>query len=108
MSTITEIIARLQMSMSQSEISRETGIPQPKLSRWGSGAAAAGADDALKLLALDQKIAAKKKAELQAAMDQAGRDGVIKDRRVALKPRRADDVARDAELEAFKAAGQGA
>ncbi|CAN5299006.1 hypothetical protein BH10PSE16_BH10PSE16_01180 [soil metagenome] len=41
-------------------------------------------------------------------MDQAGRDGVIKDRRVALKPRRADDVARDAELEAFKAAGQGA
>lgn len=73
MSTITEILARLQKSLSQSEICRKTGIPQSKLSRWGSGSAAAGADDALKLLALDQQIA----ADLQADMDQAGREGAV-------------------------------
>ena len=56
MSKVTEIILRLQMSMSQSEISRKTGIAQTKISRWASGASAAGADDALKLLALDQEL----------------------------------------------------
>lgn len=94
--------------MSQSEISRETGIPQPKLSRWGAGAAAAGADDALKLLALDQKITAKKQAEIDAAMAQAITDGLIKDRRDPTKPGR-----RDADDKAYaalraKEAGQGA
>lgn len=96
MSTINEILARLQKTLSQSEISRKTGIPQPKLSRWGSGSAAAGADDALKLLTLDQQVT----AELQAALDQAAKDGLI-DRRE--KVRRADDRTRDAELASLKA-----
>lgn len=55
MSAITEIIKRLRgepASLSQSEISRRTGIPQPRISRWESGEVAAGADDALKLVAL--------------------------------------------------------
>ena len=55
MSQITEILTRLQRTHSQAEIASKTGISQPKLSRWASGAVAAGADDALKLLAFDRK-----------------------------------------------------
>lgn len=108
MSTITEILARLQTTMSQSEISRETGIPQPKLSRWGSGAAAAGADDALKLLALDQKIAAEKQAEINAAIAEGIQAGLIKDRRDPTSPGRRDrDVKAYAALDATGTAGLG-
>jgi transcriptional regulator with XRE-family HTH domain len=42
--------------LSQSEISRRTSIPQPRLSRWESGDVATGADDALKLQALEQEL----------------------------------------------------
>ncbi len=49
----TAIIKRLRASgLSQSEISRRTGVPQPRLSRWEAGETPAGADDALKLRAL--------------------------------------------------------
>jgi DNA-binding transcriptional regulator YiaG len=43
---------RTQWGMSQSEISRLTNIPQPRLSRWEAGEVSAGADDALRLQAL--------------------------------------------------------
>ncbi len=43
---------RERWGMSQSEIARVTGIPQPRLSRWEAGEVATGADDALKLQAL--------------------------------------------------------
>ena len=52
MENISEILLELRKSRTQSEISRLTGISQSKLSRWEAGDIAAGADDALKLLAL--------------------------------------------------------
>lgn len=55
MSQITDILKKLQsppVAMSQSEIAERTGIPQPRISRWGAGEVPAGAKDALKLLEL--------------------------------------------------------
>lgn len=43
---------RERWKMTQSEISRLTNIPQPRLSRWESGDVPAGADDAFRLQAL--------------------------------------------------------
>lgn len=42
----------MRSSLSQSEISRRTGITQSKISRWEAGEVAAGAEEALKLVAL--------------------------------------------------------
>lgn len=42
--------------LSQTEISRRTGIPQPRLSRWEGGAVPDAADDALKLVSLAQDL----------------------------------------------------
>lgn len=53
MSTTIEILHRLRaMPMTQAEISRKTGIPQPRICRWEAGNVPVGADDALKLQAL--------------------------------------------------------
>jgi len=53
MSETTDLIKRLRAAkLSQTEISRRTGIPQPRLSRWESGEVPDAADDALKLAAL--------------------------------------------------------
>jgi transcriptional regulator with XRE-family HTH domain len=53
MSETTELIKRLrERGFSQTEISRRTGIPQPRLSRWEKGEVPDSADDALKLHAL--------------------------------------------------------
>lgn len=50
MSATTSLILDLRRSgLSQSEIARRTGIPQPRLSRWENGEAPDSADDALKL-----------------------------------------------------------
>ena len=68
MSDTTSIIKRLRASgLSQSEISRRTGIPQPRLSRWEGGEVPDAADDALKL----QKLAAKVKPSKRPAEEQA-------------------------------------
>ncbi len=57
--SITELIGRLiARGLTQAEIARRTGIPQPRLSRWQSGEAPAGADDALKLVRLEAELAA--------------------------------------------------
>jgi transcriptional regulator with XRE-family HTH domain len=53
--------------LSQSEISRRTQISQPKLSRWENGDVADGADDALKLQALEKELAGAAVAEEQKA-----------------------------------------
>ncbi|WP_407704165.1 helix-turn-helix domain-containing protein [Xylophilus rhododendri] len=45
--------------MTQIEISKETGIPQPRLSRWEQGDVARSADDALRL----NDLAARRDAE---------------------------------------------
>lgn len=51
------LIKRLRaMGLSQSEIFRRTGIPQPRLSRWENGEVAAGADDALRLQDLEAEL----------------------------------------------------
>lgn len=53
MSETTELILTLRRrGMTQTEIARLTGIPQPRLSRWESGETPDSADDALKLKAL--------------------------------------------------------
>lgn len=53
MSDTTGLINRLRAyGMTQTEISRRTGIPQPRLSRWQRGAVPESADDALRLAAL--------------------------------------------------------
>lgn len=53
MSETTELIKRLrERGLSQTDIAKLTGIPQPRLSRWENGDAPDSADDALKLAAL--------------------------------------------------------
>ena len=53
---LTRILAR---GISQAEISRRTGIKATKLSRWSIARSLPdGADDALKLAALDRELAA--------------------------------------------------
>jgi transcriptional regulator with XRE-family HTH domain len=48
--------------LSQTEISKQTGIPQPRLSRWENGAVPAGADDAIKILAFSLKLGIESKS----------------------------------------------
>lgn len=70
MSDTTSIIKRLRAAgLSQSEISRRTGIPQPRLSRWEAGEVPEAADDALKLAKLNRtiKVAGKAPEEQQEA-----------------------------------------
>lgn len=69
MSKVSELIRDLRRvaGLSQAEISRRTGIPQPRISRWEAGAVAAGADDALKLLQLHKSMSRKRKAVKQPA-----------------------------------------
>lgn len=55
MHTIQDIIKTLRtppLGLSQTEIARQTGIHQTKISRWAAGSIPAGADDALKLQSL--------------------------------------------------------
>lgn len=55
--TTTFLIKKLRSAgLSQSEISRRTGIPQPRISRWGAGKATDVADDALKLAELVKQL----------------------------------------------------
>lgn len=57
MSATTDIIKALRAAkLSQTEIARRTGIPQPRLSRWESGETPDAADDALKLHALHAEV----------------------------------------------------
>jgi len=49
--------------MSQTEIAKQTGIPQPRLSRWEAGATPTGADDALKLARLVDSLKRKRTRE---------------------------------------------
>jgi transcriptional regulator with XRE-family HTH domain len=60
MSSTLELLKRLRgMKLSQSEISRRTGIAQPKLSRWEAGEVPDSADHALKLLKLVTELEGK-------------------------------------------------
>lgn len=56
-SDTTNLLRRIRAcGLSQTEISKRTGIPQPRLSRWEGGASPAGADDALKLVRLEAAL----------------------------------------------------
>lgn len=53
MNAITSVLHRLKaLGLTQVEINRRTGIPQPRLSRWAAGSVPPGAEDALKLKGL--------------------------------------------------------
>lgn len=52
------LLKRLRARLSQAEISRRTGIPQPTLSRWENSGVADAADDALRLVQLEAELAA--------------------------------------------------
>lgn len=56
MEQITEAIKLLRRTLSQSEISRRTGIAQSKISRWEAGDVPAGATDALRLVDLANEV----------------------------------------------------
>jgi transcriptional regulator with XRE-family HTH domain len=57
MDSASDIIKALRLAgFSQSEIARQTGISQPRVSRWEGGEGSDSADDALKLLRLYTKV----------------------------------------------------
>lgn len=59
MSQISTLIKRLRAApvrLSQSEISRKTGIPQSRMSHWEAGRVPAGIDDAFKLVAFAESM----------------------------------------------------
>lgn len=57
MDTATDLIKRIRAAgLTQSEIARRTGIPQPRLSRWEAGSPSAGANDALRLAELAREV----------------------------------------------------
>lgn len=58
MSATTALILALRTvaKLSQSEISRRTGIPQPRVSRWAAGEVPDSADDALRLAQLHAEL----------------------------------------------------
>ena len=76
MSATTALIVALRSTakLSQSEISRRTGIPQPRISRWEAGEAPDSADDALNLKALHSALvgAHAEHADSGVATDAAG------------------------------------
>lgn len=60
---INEILAilRTEHHLTQREIEQNTGISQSRICRWEAGQVAAGADDALRLLAYYKKVTKKGK-----------------------------------------------
>lgn len=58
MSETSDLIKRLRgLKLSQSEIARRTGIPQPRISRWENASEPIAADDVLKLVRLEREVA---------------------------------------------------
>lgn len=57
MNEVQQLLNRVaQGGLSQTAISKKTGIPQPRLSRWFKGKAPVGAADALKLKRLCEEL----------------------------------------------------
>lgn len=69
MSTTVELLEclRRRHKLSQSEIARRTGIPQPRLSRWESGDVPDAADDSLRLAELVRTLGAPDTAQPEPA-----------------------------------------
>lgn len=59
MLSVQEIIVRLRArGLSQAEIGRRVGCPQPRISRWEAGNAPSSVDDSLRLKALLEEVEA--------------------------------------------------
>lgn len=57
MSKTADLIKRLRgTGLTQSEIARRTGIPQPRISRWENADEPTAADDVLLLVALEAEV----------------------------------------------------
>lgn len=57
MSKTADLIKRLRSAgLTQSEIARRTGIPQPRISRWENADEPTAADDVLLLVALEEEV----------------------------------------------------
>lgn len=68
MLSTSELIRALRaLGLTQVDISRRTGIPQPRISRWENDEAPDSADDALKLLALHKDLTAQPRGKRAAA-----------------------------------------
>lgn len=52
----TIVLTLRRFGLSQNEIARQTGIPQPRLSRWEAGEYPSSADDAIRLLDLMRRL----------------------------------------------------
>jgi predicted transcriptional regulator len=73
MPTTTDLIRSMRATgMSQTEIARRAGIPQPRISRWEAGWAPDSADDALRLKALHDEIVGPMLIEPVGSHEQAG------------------------------------
>ena len=60
MSQTAELIKRIRaLGLSQSEIARRTGIPQPRVSRWENSSDPLVLDDVLKLAELERQLVAR-------------------------------------------------
>lgn len=53
-----DLLKRVLSRLSQAEVARRTGIPQPTLSRWANGGMPDASDDTIKLVALARELAA--------------------------------------------------
>lgn len=69
MSGTTDLVRRIRArGLTQTEIERRTGIPQPRLSRWEAGKEVpVGADDALRLAHLEAELIAEAAAQTLAS-----------------------------------------
>jgi transcriptional regulator with XRE-family HTH domain len=68
MLTTTQILqALLGAGLTQIEIARQTGIPQPRISRWAAGETPESADDALRLAQLHAERLVRPTAAQEAA-----------------------------------------
>ena len=78
MNATSDLIRRIRKrGLSQSEISRRTGIPQPRLSRWENAAEGGAADDVLKLAALDAELASGSSAAFTASAVQTAHQDAV-------------------------------
>lgn len=69
MSQTAALIVRLQaLGLSQLEIARRTGIPQPRLSRWKNASEPTPTDDVLKLVDLE-RTEAERRAKFAAELN---------------------------------------
>lgn len=66
-SPAADLLRSLRKRLSQTEISRRTGIPQPTLSRWETGGVPDASDDTMRLVQLAAELEAANGSAKEAA-----------------------------------------